>query len=164
MAQVASIGTQKVIDILLGPAGLQAVVAGIANDLGVEPEAVPAAVVTGQNVAAEVLEKSAGAPYPAVQIYCERVTNSLREKFRTFSGKARMVVETRVSQDRIEGIDRKLQIYVDGVTQLLDTNRGDWGQGMFYTGGYEVSYGPVRHGGRNFLETAKIAFEIDISK
>jgi len=120
--------------------------------------------VTAQNVAAELLEKSAGAAYPAMQIYCERVTNQLREKFRVFSGKARMAVEARVSQDRIEGLDWTLQIYVDGVTQVLDANRGDWGQGMFYTGGYEVTYGAVRHGGRNFLQTAKIAFEIDISK
>ncbi len=164
MAQVASIGTQKMVAILLGPSGLQPVVAGIANDMGLEPSAVPAATVNGQNVAAEVIEKTAGTAYPAMQVYCERVSNTLREKFRTFSGKARMVVEARVSQDRLGGIEQTLQLYVDGVTQVLDGNRGDWGQGMFYTGGYEVSYNPVRHGGRNFLQTAKIVFEIDISK
>ncbi|MEO8026326.1 MAG: hypothetical protein ABI823_07620 [Bryobacteraceae bacterium] len=164
MAQVASIGVRKLIDILSGPEGLQPALAGLANDMGVEPSAVAAAIVAGQNVAAEVLEKSAGAGYPSMQVYCERVVNSLREKFRTFSGKARMVVEARVSQDRIEGIEAKLQLYVDAATQVLDGNRGDWGQGMFYTGGYEVSYSPVRHGGRNFLQTAKVVFEIDISK
>ncbi len=164
MAQVASIGTQKVLDLLQSPNGLQPVVAGIANELGMKPGSVIAAAIVGQNIAADVLEKSSGAAYPAVQIYCERVTNLLREKFRVFSGKARMAVEARVSQDRIEGIDSVLQLYVDGVTEVLDANRGDWGQGMFYTGGYEVSYGPVRHGGRNFLQSAKIVFEIDISK
>ena len=131
MAQVASIGTRKVIDILLGPAGLAPTVAGLASELGWQPDAIPQASVTAQNVAAELLEKSAGAAYPAMQIYCERVTNQLREKFRVFSGKARMAVEARVSQDRIEGLDSALQLHVDGVTQVLDANRGDWGQGMF---------------------------------
>jgi hypothetical protein len=164
MAQIASIGTQKVMDVLSGPDGLQPVLVGLANDFGLEPGSLPAAVVMRQNVVAEILEKSSGVSYPSMQVYCERVTNSLREKFRTFSGKARMVIEPRVSQDRAEGLESTLQLYVDAVTQLLDANRGDWGQGMFYTGGYEVSFSPMRHGGRNFLQTAKVAFEIDISK
>ena len=164
MAQIASIGTQKVMDILAGPEGLAPTLAAIAIELGLEPATIPAANVTAQNVIAEVLEKSAGASYPAIQVYCERVTNLLREKFRTFSGKARMAVEARVSQDRVEGMDAHLQVYVDSITALLDGNRGDWGQGMFYTGGYDVSYSGVRHGGRNFLQTAKVSFEIEISR
>lgn len=164
MAQVASIGTRKLIDILSGPDGIAPVLAGLANDAGMARESAPAAVVIGQNVTAEVLEKSAGAAYPALHVYCERVTNSLREKFRTFSGKARMAIEARVSQDRVGGMESTLQLYVDAATQVLDANRGDWGEGMFYTGGYEVSYSAVRHGGRNFLQTAKVVFEIDISK
>ena len=53
----------------------------------------------------------------------------LTEKFRTFSGKVRTVAEVRVSQDRIEGIEEQLRLYVDAVTQVLDANRGSWGQG-----------------------------------
>jgi hypothetical protein len=35
---------------------------------------------------------------------------------------------------------------------------------MFYSGGYEVVFGPVKRGGRNFLQAAKITFEIGVSK
>jgi len=49
------------------------------------------------------------------------------------------------------------------VTQVLDANRGSWGQGMFFTGGYEVKFDPVQHGGRNFLQVAKVTFEVDLS-
>ena len=40
---------------------------------------------------------------------------------------------------------------------------GDWGQGMFFAGGYEVAFEPVRHGGKNFLQVAKVSFEVDLS-
>jgi hypothetical protein len=45
----------------------------------------------------------------------------------------------------------------------LDQSRGDWGGGMLYSGGYEVNYGPVKLGGKHFLQITKIVFEVDIS-
>jgi hypothetical protein len=87
----------------------------------------------------------------------------LIEKFRTFSGKIRTVAEVRVSQDRIEGLEERVRLYVDAVTLILDGNRGSWGQGMFFTGGYEVKFDPIQHGGRNFLQLAKVIFEVDLS-
>ena len=56
-----------------------------------------------------------------------------------------------------------LRLYVDAVTQILDGNRESWGQGMFFTGGYEVKFDPIQHGGRNFLQLAKVIFEVDLS-
>jgi hypothetical protein len=97
------------------------------------------------------------------EVYSDRVQNLLIEKFRNFSGKVRTVAEVRASQDRIEGLEEGLRLYVDAVTQLLDANRGDWGQGMFFTGGYEVKFDPVQHGGRNVLQVAKVIFEVDLS-
>ena len=110
-----------------------------------------------------LLEKSVAVKYPVVQVYSDRVQNLLTEKFRTFSGKVRTVAEVRMSQDRIEGLEEKVRLYVDAVTQVLDRNRGSWGQGMFFTGGYEVKFDPVQHGGRNFLQVAKVTFEVDLS-
>ena len=62
-----------------------------------------------------------------MHVYSDRVRNLLTEKFRTFSGKVRTVAEVRVSQDRIEGIEDQLRLYVDAVTQVLDANRGKLG-------------------------------------
>ena len=39
-----------------------------------------------QNVAAEMAERALGMKYPRVNVYCEKIVNELREKFRTFSG------------------------------------------------------------------------------
>ena len=55
------------------------------------------------------------------------------------------------------------QLYTDAISQTLNQNRGDWGHGLFYAGGYEVSFGPVKHGGRNFIKSAKISLDLDAS-
>jgi len=101
--------------------------------------------------------------YPAVNVYCEKIVNQLKEKFRNFSGIAMMAIEMRVSQDRLEGIEDQLQMYTDAVTQVLDQNRGDWGEGMFYAGCYEAALGPVKHGGQNFIQVGKVSFNVGVS-
>jgi hypothetical protein len=45
----------------------------------------------------------------------------------------------------------------------LDVSSGDWGGGMYFAGGYQVAFGPVKQGGKNFIQTAKITFEIGVS-
>jgi hypothetical protein len=124
---------------------------------------IPTLYVVTQNMAVEIWERASVVKYPLVQIYSDRVRNLLTEKFRTFSGKIRTVAEIRVSQDRIEGLEDQLRLYAVAVTQILDSNRGSWGQGAFYTGGYEIAFDPVKQGGRNFLQVAKVTFEVDMS-
>ena len=161
MAQAASIAAGKVVAMLTDSvAGLGPVLADIAADAGVELAAIS---VIAQNAPVALMEKSSAVKYPVVLVYSDRVQNLLTEKFRNFSGKVRTVAEVRASQDRIEGLEERVRLYVDAVTQVLDANRGDWGQGMFFTGGYEVKFDPVQHGGRNVLQVAKVIFEVDLS-
>ena len=130
---------------------------------GINLAPIPPAYVVTQNMSFEISERASVVKYPVVQVYSDRVRNLLTEKFRTFSGKIRTVAEVRLSQDRLEGIEDRLRLYVDAVTQVLDSNRGTWGQGAFFTGGYEVNFDPVQHGGQNFLQVAKVTFEVDMS-
>jgi hypothetical protein len=120
--------------------------------------------ILAQHANVELSEKSGAAHYPALLVYCDRMSNTLQEKFRRFSGKAHMVIEVRHSQDRLDSIEANLQVYVDAVCALLDDSRGDWGGGSFYGGGYEVHYEPVARGGVNFLQRAKVGFEVEVSK
>ena len=116
------------------------------------------------NASVDIAEKAGRAKYPALLVYCDKLTNSLKEKFREFSGKAHVVVEVRCSRDLIEGLEGDTQGYVDAVCALLDDSRGAWDSGAFYSGGYEVSYEPIGRGGKNFLQRAKVGFEIEVSK
>lgn len=164
MAQVGSQVTARALSLMSAEdSGINSALAELSMLSGVPVRPLTAGHLQAQNVAADIAEKSVAAKYPAVHIYAEKVTNSMREKFRTFSGKARVVAEARVSQDRLEGVEQQSGLVVDAITAVLDASRGDWGQGMFYTGGYEVSYGPVKHGGNNFLQITKVAFEVDVS-
>src|SRR5437867_3490711 len=163
MANVGTRATAKFLQLLKTPAGLSENLAAVAELEGVILPPISERQIFIQNVAQEFVERAVEVKYPTLLLYCEKITNDLREKFRTFSGKAHMAIEVRVSQDRIEGLEKTLEIYVDTVTRILDQNRGDWGNGMFYTGGYEAVFGEMKHGGRNFIQTGKIKFEVAVS-
>lgn len=162
MLQIAETSTQKVMGVLAAEDGLPAAVEALVQQ-GVELAAITTEQILARNVAPEIAEQSTVSKYPLVYVYCSRVLNENREKFRAFSGESQMTVEMRVSQDRIDRIESNLQAYVDAVTEVLNDSRGDWGDGVFFDGGYEVTFGGVKHGGRNFLQVAKIAFVLEIS-
>jgi hypothetical protein len=120
--------------------------------------------IVALNASVDISEKTGYVQYPALLVYCDKLANTLVEKFRQFSGKAHVVVEVRHSQDTLDGIEAGVQVFVDAVCAMLDDSRGDWGSGAFYSGGYEVSYEPVGRGGKNFLQRAKVGFNVEVSK
>src|ERR1700737_2342287 len=163
MLQIAKVTTQKLAGILASRSGVAATMAALSTEQGFVLPAMNANQIISQNVASELSERSATSKYPLIYVYCGKLANELREKFRTFSGDAQMVVEARVSQDRLEQIETYLHAYADAITQVLDRNRGDWGDGVFYAGGYEVTFGGVKQGGRNFIQIAKVTLALEIS-
>src|SRR6202167_6128718 len=127
-------------------------------------DAIGIRTIVALNASAEISEKTGYVQYPMLLVYCDKLSNTLKEKFRQFSGKAHVVVEARHSQDVLSGIESSEEVYVDAVCALLDDSRGDWGSGLFYSGGYDVSYETVMRGGRNFLQRAKVGFDVEVSK
>jgi hypothetical protein len=163
MLQIASATTKKLAGILASSNGVAAALAALSSQQGVALPAITPHQIIAQNVAPELSERSTVSKYPLIYVYCSKMVNDLREKFRKFSGDVQMVVETRVSQDRLDQIEAHLQAYVDAITEVLDNSRGDWGDGVFYGGGYEVAFGGVKQGGRNFIQIAKVSFAVEIS-
>jgi hypothetical protein len=156
--------TTTVIGMITGPSGMNANLGSLSAPGSTVALPVDIEQIYGQNVAAELAERSTTIKYPSVYVYCEKIANTLTEKFRTFSGNVQMAIEVRHSQDRLEGIQNALELYVDSVTGVLDSGRGDWGNGLYYSGGYSVSVGAVKHGGRNFLQLAKISFQVEVNR
>lgn len=163
MAQAGNLCAKKLLEILQGPGSLAHFIEEVALRESVELAPIPISRIVALNATFELVEKSAGAKYPLIHIYCEKVVNGLREKFRTFSGKAHMAMEIRVSQDRLEGTEKQLQLYVDAATSVLDSHRGNWDGEAFYAGGWEAAFGQVKQGGKHFIQTAKITFAVDVS-
>ena len=163
-ATIGSLVTAKVIQLLTGASGVNSYLGGYELDNGQPMAPVNSAQIRPQNVPPEIADKSTAVHFPSANVYCERIVNSLTEKFRVFSGSVQTTVELRHSQDRLDGLQDTLENYADAFLQVLAANRGDWGGGMFYSGAYQVAFGAVKHGGKNFQQVAKISFEIGVSK
>lgn len=162
--RIGSAVTAKTISQMTGSKGVNSALAALTQGEPAAALPLEGAQIRAHNAAAELAERAANVAYPTVNIYCEKIVNSLTEKFRRFSGTVRMAVEIRHSQDRLQGLQDRLELYADAATQALDAARGDWGDGMFYAGGYEVSFGAAKNGGKNFIQPAKITFEIGVSR
>jgi hypothetical protein len=158
------LATRELVRILTaGSGGVLETVAGLLlSDTG-DSQAMPEASIGISYVSAETAEKSGGASYPALCVYCERVVNELREKFRTFSGTVGLTIDVRISHDRADAIGDLLDIYVDAVTDVLNRARGEWCPGVYYPGGYEVTFSAAKKGGRNYFQTAKVRLEVILS-
>ena len=163
MLSIASFATKKLTGVLAASNGVPAAVEALTTQCGVALPPIGPKQIISQNIAADIAEKSVGAKYPLIYVHCDKLVNDLREKFRAFSGDAQMSIEARVSQDRLDELEWNLQIYVDAIASVLDKSRGDWGDGFFYGGGYAITFGKVKHGGRNFLQTAEISFDLEVS-
>ncbi|HEY6389934.1 MAG TPA: hypothetical protein VIX89_01580 [Bryobacteraceae bacterium] len=163
MAQIGGMSTRKTVAVLIAAGGIPDTVDALSAQQEIMLPAFLAQQIIPHNASPELSERNASSKYPLVYVYCGKIVNLLREKFRRFSGTAQMIVEARVSLDRLEEMESHLQFYADAITQVLDSNRGDWGDGVFYGGGYEVTFGGVKHGGRNFIQIAKVTFTLEIS-
>jgi len=158
MAKIGSAVTRRLIERLSGPGGASEVLGELVGG------GQNAGAVRVQNASAELADRAGGLQYPVVNVYCEKIVNDLREKFRAFSGRVAMAIEVRHSQDRLDGMQDALEVCTDALTEYLTTSRGDWGGGMFYDGAYEVSFSAVKSGGKNFIQVAKVTFEIGVSR
>jgi hypothetical protein len=163
VVSLANRATRKLVQLLTSPSGLNTTIAELALAETAVLAPIPPTQFFTENVSSDVAEKSGEVKYTSIYVYCDKIANALKEKFRSFSGTVQMEIDVRVSQDRLEGIDRLSQLYTDAVTHTLNQIRGDWGHGLFYSGTYEISFGPVKHGGRNFIKSARVSFPVDAS-
>ncbi|MBI3209243.1 MAG: hypothetical protein HYZ37_10140 [Candidatus Solibacter usitatus] len=98
---------------------------------------------------------------PGLFVYCEKLTNTGREKFRAFSGTAQLVVEIRAGGDRIAEAGDMVQRFAGGVVQVLNVHRGDWGEGVFYGGTYEVAIQAAKKGRSNYVQAARVVIVVN---
>jgi hypothetical protein len=161
MAHITSVAVSTLANLLKGPNGLPDRLGQAALSADVFLPVISAEEIGGTHVAADLAEKTSGVRYPSVNVYCDKVVNQLREKFRRFSGTADLVIEIRVSHEHMDQLQSALQIYAETVTDVLDSKRGNWAPGLFYTGGYTVQYGPIKRGGSSFLQAAKVELTIN---
>jgi len=114
-----------------------------------------------ENISAELADQNRTVIYPAVYLYSARMENLLRRKFTGFAGPIRFTADVRCTGERYEGLERELASYVEAVTTALGANTGSWGSGLIYNGAYTVKFEPVKLGGRNFIQSARIELDVE---
>lgn len=113
---------------------------------------------------AELHDRMGKPAYPVYQVYVERIRNKMTEKFRRFSGTVEVVVEVKVSQDRLEGLTERVQFYADAVTDVVERSRGCVEEGVYLPGTYEVTFEAAKKGGLNVMQTARVKCELEVSR
>jgi hypothetical protein len=162
MASIGSLVSAQVASLLRSTdAGIGAQMAELSTQSGTEAAAIGAAQIFEQS--APPSDYPFAERYPAIYVTCEKLSNLQSEKGRRFSGKARIAIECRLSQDRVDGLDAKVRLVADAVAETLFQSRGNWTDSMFFGGAYEVQYGAMKRGGKNVLQSAKITLDVDVS-
>lgn len=112
---------------------------------------------------ADMADRNLQSTYPRVCIYSNGLKNNQLEKFRAFSGEIGLVVEIWTSSDLADQVDQWIHFYVEAVAEILQSNIGDWGDGMFYPGSYDVQFYAPKSGGLGFVEAAKLTLNVHAS-
>jgi hypothetical protein len=150
--------TEKVRSLLTAETGLATALAE--QEGSAYPVRIEAEQVVGGAVSAEVLERRGKVRYPLFVVYCDRLTRDATAKLGGMSEKLRVVVEIRMSQDRLEGLHERLLAAVDASCAVLDQNEGCLDEEVYLSGKREIQIDAVKHGGSNYLQTAKVMTEL----
>lgn len=163
MPSAGRLALQALVRLLRAETGLPASVAAVSNEERTPLDPVTPKQIITQQLGSEMAEYGPGVQYPALYVYCDKLTNSLHEKFRRFSGRIDLAIDIRVTHDRAETLLHALHLYVDATSRVLETIRGTWGDGIFYGGEYTVTFTNVRKGGRHYLQSAKISLPVHVT-
>jgi hypothetical protein len=146
--------------LFLASDGLNNEVGLIASRDGVELPGFTEGSVLVQNVASDLADENVAVLYPAVYLYSERMDNRLVEKFRRFSGSVSVTAELRASGERFTELEGQLSRYVEAAGAVLGRNQGSWTENLAFDGSFGVRFERIRLGGRNFVQSARLAIEL----
>ena len=163
MQPLTLLAAKKLLQRLSTGGALEQQIMQIAMGLDVAIPPITAGQIVLSSAAPDLADKNMQMAYPRVCIYSSTSRNTQIEKFRSFSGSVSIVAEIWASANLISQADEWIHFYVEGVAEILQLNSGDWGDGMFYSGAYEVQFQPPKAGGLGFVQSAKLTFSLNLS-
>ncbi len=161
---ITFLATQKVLNVLTSGNALEQQVNELALEGNLEVPAMPSTQVVMSSVPPEVGDNNVQLTYPRVCLYSSGLKNTQMEKFRSLSGTVAVVAEIWASGNMVTQSDQWIHFYVEGVTELFRQNIGDWGDGMFFSGIYDVQFQQPKAGGFGFVQSAKVTCTLNVSR
>jgi hypothetical protein len=162
MIPLTLLAAQKFANILTAGGAVTAAITSLAADSSEIP------VISSQQVllssaTPDVADKNIQCTYPRVCIYSGTLKNTQLEKFRSFSGAIDVQADIWASADMATQTDLWIHYYLEAVTSVLRQNIGDWGDGIFFGGKYDVKLKSPKAGGYGFVQGAAVACSLDAS-
>lgn len=164
MLPLTMLAAQKISDLLTGENALQGKIKALAalSNLTL-PDIISSRVVLS-SVSVEVADKDYQLTYPRISLYSTSIKNTQIEKFRSLSGTVSVTAEIWASANLLDEADYWIHFYVEGMTEILRQNIGDLGDGMFFSGAYEVHFQQPKVGGFGWVESAKVTCDLNVSR
>ena len=164
MLPLTILAAQKLSDLLTNRNTLQEQIAAIAASCNAVVPAISSAQVLLSSAAPDIGDKNIQLTYPRVCLYSNTAKNLQTEKFRSLSGTIAVVAEVWASANLVTDIDRWIHFYVEALTEVLRQNLGDWGDGFFFSGVYDVQFQAPKTGGLGFVQSAKVTCTLNVSR
>lgn len=163
MPPLTLLAPRTIANLLTADNALNSQIAAVEQEFGYALPAILSSQIILSSADADTLDRRQQISYPRIAIYTDRVVNNLREKFRTLSGTVYVTIAVAASADLIDQVEQWIHFYVEAVTNVLRQNIGDWGNGMFFPGTYDVQLQPPKPGGSGFVQTASVTCIVSVS-
>ncbi|MFL6451366.1 MAG: hypothetical protein ACJ746_27370 [Bryobacteraceae bacterium] len=160
MLPLTLLAIQKVSDLLTSNSALTQELTSLTNSIATSIPVIDSAHVVLSSVASDLGDTDARLGYPRVCLYSSGYRNSQLEKFCSFSGVVSAVADIWTSANLVDDTDRWIHYYVEAVTALVRRSAGDWGDGIYFPGIYDVQFQPAKAGGIGFVQLAKLRFDL----
>jgi hypothetical protein len=164
MLPITLLAAQKIFNLLTGANALGQQISLLALEANVNVPAMTASEVVLSSVAPDIGDKNVQLTYPRICLYSSGLKNDQAEKFRSLSGTVAVVAEIWASGNMVTQSDQWIHFYVEAVTEILRRNIGDLGDGMFFSGMYDIQFQQPKAGGFGFVQSAKVTCNLNVSR
>jgi hypothetical protein len=164
MLPLTLLAIQKVSDLLTADSALANELVSVAASGGTSIPAIDSAHVLLSSVVNDIGDTDSRLGYPRVCLYSSGFKNSQIEKFCSISGSVNATADIWTSANLVEDTDCWIHYYVEAVSSLLRKSVGDWGDGVFFSGIYDVQFQSPRTGGLGFIQLARLKIDLLVSQ
>ncbi len=161
---ITLLAAQKVFNLLTSANALEQQISSLASASNTNVPGIPAGQIVMSSVGPDIGDKNIQLAYPRICLYSSSLKNAQNEKFRSVAGLVAVMAEIWASGDMVTQTDQWIHFYVEGVTEILRQNIGDWSDGFFFSGIYDVQFVPPKAGGFGFVQSAKVTCNLNISR
>ena len=164
MAALTILAAQKAANLLTSGGALQQAIEDLASETNLAIPMIGAGQVTLSSASPEIGDKDLQLTYPRVCVYSAGLKNTRQEKFRSLSGVVSVAAEIWASDNLADQAGQWVHYYVEAVSGVMRANVGDWGDGLFFSGIYDVEFQAPKPGGFGYVKSAKLTFSLNFSR